>query len=74
MSGCPKAILPRFISEVVDTLDLSERSSPSVYEEELRGYPPYRPRMMTSLWLYAYTVGTRSCRQLAKLVQRDVGS
>jgi hypothetical protein len=29
--------------------------------------------MMTKLWLYAYAVGTRSCRKLAKLATRDVG-
>jgi transposase len=67
----PEGDLAHFINDVVDTLDLSEIEA--VYEEELRGYPPYHPRMMTKLWVYAYTVGTRSCRQLAKLVQRDVG-
>jgi len=67
----PEGDLAHFISDVVDVLDLSEIED--VYEEELRGYPPYHPRMMTKLWLYAYAVGTRSCRKLAQLVQRDVG-
>src|SRR5487761_1716357 len=67
----PEGDLAHVISEVVDALDLSEIED--VYEEELRGYPPYHPRMMTKLWLYAYAVGTRSCRKLAQLVQRDVG-
>ena len=67
----PEGDLAHVISAVVDALDLSEIED--VYEEELRGYPPYHPRMMTKLWLYAYAVGTRSCRKLAQLVQRDVG-
>lgn len=67
----PAGDMAHFISEVVDCLDLSEIEE--VYEEEMRGYPPYHPRMMTKLWLYAYGVGTRSSRKLAKLAQRDVG-
>jgi transposase len=67
----PDGDLAHFISDVVDVLDLSEIEA--VYDDELRGYPPYHPRMMTKLWLYAYAVGTRSCRKLAMLVQRDVG-
>jgi transposase len=67
----PDGDLAHFISDVVDVLDLSEIEA--VYDDELRGYPPYHPRMMTKLWLYAYAVGTRSCRKLAILVQRDVG-
>ena len=67
----PEGDMAHFISDVVDALDLSEIEA--VCEEELRGYPPYHPRMMTKLWLYAYAVGTRSCRKLAKLATRDVG-
>jgi transposase len=67
----PEGDMAHFISDIVDALDLSEIEA--VYEEELRGYPPYHPRMMTKLCLYAYAVGTRSCRKLAKLAQRDVG-
>jgi transposase len=67
----PEGDLAHFINDVVDALDLS--AIEEVYEEELRGYPPYHPRMMTKLWLYAYAVGNRSCRKLAMLAQRDVG-
>ena len=67
----PEGDMAHFISDVVDALDLSEIEA--VYEEELRGYPPYHPRMMTKLWLYADAVGTSSCRKLAKLATRDVG-
>ena len=67
----PTGDMAHFISDVVDELDLSEIEA--VYEEELRGYPPYHPRMMTKLWLYGYTTGVRSSRKLEKLAQRDVG-
>jgi transposase len=63
--------LAHLIDDVVECLDLS--SIEAVYEVELRGAPPYHPRMMTKLWLYAYAVGVTSSRRLAKLVQRDVG-
>ena len=66
----PEGDMAHFISDIVDALDLSEIEA--VYEEEMRGYPPYHPRMMTKLWLYAYAVGTRSCRKLARLATRDV--
>lgn len=33
----------------------------------------YHPRMVTKLWLYAYTVGQPSSREVARLVVRDVG-
>jgi transposase len=48
----PEGDMAHFISDIVDALDLSEIEA--VYEEELRGYPPYHPRMMTKLWVYAY--------------------
>jgi transposase len=34
----------------------------------LRGAPPYHPRMMTKIRLYAYAVGVTSSRRLSKLV------
>ena len=68
----PAGDMAHFISEVVDVLDLS--AIEDEYETgDLRGYPPYHPRMMTKLWLYAYAVGTTSSRKLARLAQRDVG-
>lgn len=67
----PEGDLAHFIDDVVDELDLS--AIEAVYEAEVRGYPPYHPRMMTKLWLYAYTIGATSSRKLARLVQRDVG-
>lgn len=67
----PAGDLAHFINDVVDALDLT--AIESVYELELRGYPPYHPRMMTKLWMYAYATGATSSRKLARLAQRDVG-
>ncbi len=59
----PEHHLARFVSEVVDELDLS--AIEDTYSEE-RGYPPYHPRMMTKLLLYGYCTGTYSSRRLAE--------
>lgn len=62
--------LVSFLSEVVDQLDLSAITR--VYEEDLRGSPPYHPRMMTKLLLYAYTIGLPSSRKIAQRCEEDV--
>jgi len=54
--------LARFIADVVETLDLS--AIEDTYTEE-RGYPPYHPRMMVGVLLYAYCTGTYSSRKIA---------
>lgn len=62
----PEGHLSRFVAEVVAELDLTEIEA--AYGEE-RGYPPYDPRMMTAVLLYAYARGTYSSRRIAaKLV------
>ena len=54
--------LARFIADLVESLDL--RAIEAVYTEE-RGYPPYHPRMMVGVLLYAYCTGTYSSRKIA---------
>ena len=54
----PEDHLAYFISDVVDQLDLSEITAR--YEGERRGGPPYHPRMMVKVLLYAYCVGVPS--------------
>lgn len=54
--------LARFIADLVETLDL--RAIEDVYTEE-RGSPPYHPRMMVGVLLYAYCTGTYSSRKIA---------
>ena len=66
----PEDHLVHFLSEVVDQLDLSAITR--VYEEDLRGYPPYHPRMMTKVLLYAYTIGVPSSRRIAQRCEEDV--
>jgi transposase len=62
----PDDHLARFIGDLVETLDL--RAIEETYVEE-RGYPPYHPRMMVAVLLYAYCTGTYSSRKIAtKLV------
>lgn len=61
----------RFISEVVDDmLDLT-----SIFEsyESARGGPPYDPRMMLKVLLYAYSTGVTSSRELERRCLRDIG-
>jgi transposase len=58
----PEEHLSRFVSDVVDSLDLS--AIEETYSEE-RGYPPYHPRMMVKVLLYAYCTGTYSSRRIA---------
>ena len=53
-----------FILDVVDQLDLSEIYNS--YNGSKGGQPPYNPRMMTSLLIYAYCVGIFSSRKIEK--------
>jgi len=66
----PKGHLTYFISDVVDHLDLGPIMSR--YEEE-KGYPPYHPKMMVKVLLYAYCVGVPSSRKIEKCLEEDIG-
>src|SRR3989442_2256939 len=65
----PEDHLARFVSDLVDTLDLS--AIEDSYTEE-RGYPPYHPCMMVKVLLYAYCTGTYASRQIARQLQASV--
>src|SRR5215472_10505555 len=43
-----------------------------VYGEEKRGQPPYDPRLMTKLLVYAYCTGVFSSRRIQKRLQEDI--
>ena len=58
----PEGDLAYFIMEVVEALDLS--AIYSRYSSSRAGQPPYDPRMMTSLILYAYCMGIPSSRKI----------
>jgi transposase len=66
----PENHLAYFVSDLVDLLDLS--GIHAVYEKDLRGQPPYHPRMMTKLLVYAYCVGVFSARRIQQRLQEDV--
>jgi transposase len=66
----PEGHLVHFLSDVVDALDLN--TILIRYEQEARGYPPYHPRMMTKLLLYAYAVGIPSSRKIAQRCEEDL--
>lgn len=66
----PENHLSYFVADVVDQLDLSEIES--YYEKENRGQPPYHPRMMTKVLVYAYCVGIFSSRKIQKRLIEDV--
>jgi transposase len=66
----PEDHLVYFVSDVVDTLDLS--AIHAVYGEEKRGQPPYHPRLMTKLLVYGYCTGVFSSRRIQKRLQEDI--
>src|SRR5450756_3098104 len=58
----PEGHLAYFVSDMVDPLDLTPMDAE--YGDELRGQPPYDPRMMTKLLVYGYCVGVYSSRKI----------
>jgi transposase len=66
----PENHLAYFVSDVVDQLDLSTMDA--VYGNEKRGQPPYDPRMMTKLLVYAYCVGVFSSRRIERRLGEDI--
>jgi transposase len=65
----PAGHLARFISDMVDSMDLSEIEE--AYTEE-RGYPPYHPCLMVKLLLYGYCTATYSSRKIAAKLSDSV--
>src|SRR3954452_21944259 len=59
-----------FLAEAVATLDLTPIFAH--YERELRGQPPFHPRMMVALLLYCSATGTRSSRKIMRRCRTDV--
>jgi len=66
----PEGDLVYFLLDTVATLDLTPIFAH--YERELRGQPPFHPRMMVALLLYCYATGTRSSRRVMKRCHVDV--
>lgn len=66
----PEDHLCYFVSDVVDQLDLS--AIMRRYAGEERGYPPYHPRMMVKVLVYAYCIGVPSSRRIARRLREDI--
>jgi transposase len=66
----PEGDLVYFLLDTVATLDLTPILAH--YERELRGQPPFHPRMMVALLLYCYATGTRSSRKIMRRCHVDV--
>jgi transposase len=66
----PENHLAYFVGDVVDQLDLT--AIYAAYEKELRGQPPYDPRMMAKLLVYGYCVGVYSARKVQRRLVEDV--
>jgi len=66
----PDGHLAFFIHELMDHLDLSRIYAD--YDPEAGGRPPFEPRMMVAVWIYAYAVGIRSSRKVQAALVEDV--
>jgi transposase len=66
----PENHLSYFVSDIIDSLNLE--AIESYYEKSDRGQPPYHPRMMTKVLVYAYCVGIYSSRKIQKRLVEDV--
>ncbi len=66
----PEEHVAYFVLDTVAELDLSVLMAK--YERELRGYPPYHPRMMVALLLYGYCVGVASSRKIERRTYEDI--
>jgi transposase len=72
---CPRDWLPEnhlvyFLLDVSGQMDLS--SITESYDSDKGGQPPYYPRMMLVLLLYAYCVGVFSSRKIMQRCESDV--
>jgi len=66
----PQDDLAYFIMDVVNELDLS--AIYQSYDSTKGGQPPFDPKMMTTLLLYAYCVGMPSSRKIEKATYHQV--
>jgi transposase len=59
----------RVVDAVMDELDYS------AFEARYRGggRPAYRPDLLCRLWVYAFSVGVRSARELSRRLETDLG-
>lgn len=68
----PKGHLAHFISDAVDSFDLSGWEQ-SYASDNGSGAPPFPPRMMLKVLVYGYSSGVFSSRKLAAKCAEDIG-
>lgn len=66
----PENHLAWFVLDLMEQVDLSRVYAS--YEKELRGYPPYEPKMMMALLVYGYATGVVSSRKIEQKTVEDV--
>ena len=66
--------LEQFVSEIIDLLDEEDRLEPFYPDpdQDGRGRPSYHPAMLLKVLVFGYSIGVRSSRKLARLLERDV--
>ncbi len=66
----PENDMVYFLLDTVNELDISAITQK--YEQEKRGFPPFHPRMMVALLLYAYCRGVFSSRKIMQACQERI--
>jgi transposase len=63
----------RKIWRVVEQLDLSRFESETLAVEGAVGRPSHSPQVLVSVWLYAYSKGLHSAREIARQMEHEPG-
>ena len=63
----------RKIWRVVEQLDLSRFESETLAVEGAAGRPSHSPQVLVSVWLYAYSKGLHSAREIARQMEHEPG-
>ena len=66
----PEGHLVYFLMDAVRELDIGAITAHD--ERELRGFPPFHPRMMLTLLIFSYATGTRSSRKIMARCEQDL--
>ena len=67
----PEEHLALFVSDVVDSLELSA-IFPAYEQGDGRGQPPYDPALMVKLLVYAYCTGKPASRKIERATYEEV--
>jgi transposase len=69
----PPDHLVRALWELVGQLDLTSYTAEVKAVEGVAGRPPYHPRLLISLWIYAYSQSVGSAREVERRCEYDPG-